>query len=424
MKLRPKMGKILLKSVLLENERTDVLIKENVFFKIAKDIAPADYEGAEVVDCSNFAIFPAFYNSHSHAAMTLLRGYADDIPLKPWLEDHVWPFEAVLGPDEVEIGSRLAALEMIKSGTVFVADMYWNRERTIKVINEMGMRAAIGVTMAENLITPENREANFKFIHDRVGVNDRIQLVMMPHSIYLVGEDLLKRCAQFAKDEGVRLHTHLAETKMEVANCIQEHKCTPVEWVEKCGLLNSSFSAAHCVYLSESDMKRMAGAGATAVLNPCSNLKLNSGIPNIPAMLKAKMKIALGTDGASSNNNLDMREEMKFAALLAKGVGLAETLPAKDVLYMATRAGAQAFGINAGEIREGLLADCLLVRLDDPSMTPLFNVVSNWVYSANSSVIDSVICNGKFLMRNRHVDGEEEIVAEAEKCAKATAAKV
>lgn len=418
------MAKILLKSVLLENERKDILIKDNVFFKIAKSVSPADSDGAEVVDCANFAIFPAFYNAHSHSAMTLLRGYADDIPLKPWLEDHIWPFEAVMGPNEVEIGSRLAALEMIKSGTVFFADMYWNRERTIKVVDEMGMRAAIGTTMAENLVTPEKLEANFKFIHDRIGVNDRIQLVMMPHSIYLVGEALLKRCAQFAKDEGVRLHMHLAETKMEVANCIQEHKCTPVEWVEKCGLLNSSFSAAHCVHLSENDMKMMACAGATAVLNPCSNLKLNSGIPNIPLMLKTKMKIALGTDGASSNNNLDMREEMKLAALLAKGVGLAETLPAKDVLYMATRAGAQAFGINAGEIKEGFLADALLVRLDNPCMIPLFNVVSNWVYAANSSVIDSVICNGKFLMRNRHVDGEDEIIAEAEKCAKATAAKV
>ena len=171
-------------------------------------------------------------------------------------------------------------------------------------------------------------------------------------------------------------------------------------------------------------MALMAESGATAVLNPCSNLKLNSGIPDIPAMLAAKMKIALGTDGASSNNNLDMREEMKFAALLAKVKGTADTLPAGDALHMATRAGALAYGIDAGVIAEGTLADALLVRLDDVCMSPLFNLTSNWVYAANSGLIDSVICDGKFLMRNRRVDGEREIIAEAEKCAKTLASKV
>lgn len=418
------MSKILLKSVLLNDSRTDVLIDGNRFSKIDVDIPQEQWDGAEVVDCKNFAILPPFYNAHCHAAMTLLRGYADDLPLQPWLEKHIWPFEAVMDADAVEIGSRLAALEMIKSGTVFFADMYWNRERTIKVVDEMGLRAAIGTTMAENLVTPEKLEANFKFIHDRYGVNDRIQLVMMPHSIYLAGETLLKRCAQFVKDEGVFLHTHLSETKFEVDNCLREHKCTPVEWIDKCGMLNESLSAAHCVHLSESDMKLMADAKATAVLNPCSNLKLNSGIPNIPAMLESGMRIALGTDGASSNNNLDMCEEMKVASLLAKVVGKAETLPAADVLQLATRNGALAFGIDAGVIQEGTLADALLVRLNEPSMSPLFNLISNWVYAANSSIIDSVICNGRFLMRNRHVDGEKEIIADAEKCAKKLAQKV
>lgn len=418
------MGKILLKSVLLNDSRTDVLIDGNRFSKIAADIPQAEYDGAEVVDCRNFAILPPFYNAHTHAAMTLLRGYADDLPLQPWLENHIWPFEAVMDADAVEVGSRLAVLEMIKSGTVFFNDMYWNRERTIKVADEMGLRAAIGTTMAENLVTPEKLEANFKFIHDRYGVNDRIQLVMMPHSIYLAGEALLKRCAQFVKDEGVFMHTHLSETKFEVDNCLREHKCTPVEWLEKCGALNESLSAAHCVHLTENDMKLMADAKVTAVLNPCSNLKLNSGIPNIPAMLESGMRIALGTDGASSNNCLDMREEMKFVSLLSKVVGKAETLPASEALKLATRNGALAFGIDAGVIEEGTLADALLVRLDNPSMSPLFNLVSNWVYAANSSIIDSVICNGKFLMRNRKVDGEMEIIADAEKCAKKLAAKV
>ena len=418
------MSKILLKSVFLNDSLADVLIDGNRFAKIAKEIPASESVGAEVVDCRNLAILPPFYNAHTHAAMVLLRGYADDLPLRPWLEDHIWPFEGVMGPEEIEIGSRLAALEMIKSGTVFFADMYWHRERTMKVATEMGLRAAVGVTMAENLMTPDKIEANIAFARNHVGENDRVKLVMMPHSIYLVGESLLKRCAAVARDEGMLLHTHLSETLGEVESCVKEHGCSPVEWLNRCGLLNESLVAAHCVHLSESDIALMVESGATAVLNPCSNLKLNSGIPDIPAMLAAKMKIALGTDGASSNNNLDMREEMKFAALLAKSKGTADTLPASDALYMATRAGALAYGIDAGVIAEGKLADALLVRLDDASMSPLFNLTSNWVYSANSGIVDSVICDGKFLMRNRHVDGEREIIADAEKCAKALASKV
>ena len=418
------MSKILLKSVFLNDSLADVLIDGNRFAKIAKEIPASECYGAEVVDCKNLAILPPFYNAHTHAAMVLLRGYADDLPLRPWLEDHIWPFEAVMGPDEIEIGSRLAALEMIKSGTVFFADMYWHRERTMKVAAEMGLRVAIGVTMAENLMTPDKIEANIAFARNHVGENDRVKLVMMPHSIYLVGENLLKRCAEVARDEGMLLHTHLSETQGEVEQCVKEHGCSPVEWLNRCALLNESLVAAHCVHLSETDMALMAESGATAVLNPCSNLKLNSGIPDIPAMLTAKMKIALGTDGASSNNNLDMREEMKFAALLAKVKGKADTLPAADALYMATRAGALAYGIDAGVIAEGTLADALLVRLDDACMSPLFNLTSNWVYAANSSLVDSVICDGKFLMRNRHVDGELEIIADAEKCAKSLASKV
>ncbi|WP_295680794.1 amidohydrolase [uncultured Fibrobacter sp.] len=418
------MSKILLQSVFLNDSRIDVLIDGNRFAKIAKDIPAQECAGAEVVDCKDLAILPPFYNAHTHAAMVLLRGYADDLPLRPWLEDHIWPFEAVMGPDEIEIGSRLATLEMIKSGTVFFADMYWHRERTMKVATEMGLRAAIGVTMAENLMTPDKIEANFAFARNHVGENDRVKLVMMPHSIYLVGEALLKRCAEVARAEGMLLHTHLSETQSEVEQCIKEHGCSPVEWLKRCGLLNESLVAAHCVHLSDADMALMAESGATAVLNPCSNLKLNSGIPDIPAMLAAKMKVALGTDGASSNNNLDMREEMKFAALLAKVKGTADTLPAGDALHMATRASALAYGIDAGVIAEGTLADALLVRLDDVCMSPLFNLTSNWVYAANSGLIDSVICDGKFLMRNRHVDGDREIIAEAEKCAKTLASKV
>ena len=417
------MTKMLLKSVLLNNSRTDVLIDGNRFSKIAVDIPQEMCEGAEVVDCRNFAVLPPFYNGHTHAAMTLLRGYADDMELNKWLQEYIWPFEAKLGDKDIQIGSRLAVLEMIKSGTVFFADMYWRREQTMKVVNEMGIRATIGVTISDMLTSPDGLEKNFEFLKNHTGENDRIHLAVMPHSMYTNSEKTLKRCVEIAKNENYMLHTHLSETTFEVENCIKQYGCNPFELFERLGAVNEKFSAAHCVHLTKSDRQKMAQAQATAVINPCSNLKLCSGIPQITSLLKDGVNIALGTDGVSSNNNLDMHEEMKYAVLLAKVTGSADTLPAGEALKMATVNVAKAFGLSkVGEIREGYLADCLLVNLNNERMVPCHDLISNWVYSADNSCIDSVICNGKFVMRGRHIDGEEDILKEAETCAKRLAA--
>ncbi|SHG62083.1 5-methylthioadenosine/S-adenosylhomocysteine deaminase [Fibrobacter sp. UWCM] len=420
------MHKILLKSVVLPGQGcgkvVDVLIAGNRFARIGV-VPPEESLGAEVVDCSRFAIFPAFYNGHTHAAMTLLRGYADDMPLQKWLQEYIWPFEAKLTGDDIDVACRLALLEMIKSGTVFFADMYWHRERTIKVVGEMGIRAAVGVTFAESLMSPEAIEGNFKFLAAHTGESERVRLAVAPHSVYTVGETLLKRCADFARSENFMVHTHLSETKKELEDCERQYGCSPVRLLERAGMLGSNLAAAHCVHLSDDDMKAFVDSGATAVLNPNSNLKLASGIPPIDRLLRSGANVALGTDGDSSNNNLDMHEEMKLAALLAKVQGGAETLPAHEALKMATVHVARAYGLmDAGEIKEGYLADCLLVDLKNERMVPGHNLVSNWVYAADSSCIDSVICNGKFVMRGRHVDGEEEIVREAETCAKRLAA--
>lgn len=417
------MGKIVLKSATLpgldgHNRVVNVLIEGNRFSKITESgvDVPA---GAEVVDCSRFALFPAFYNGHTHAAMSLLRGYADDMPLQKWLQEYIWPFEAKLTGDDIEPACRLAFLEMIKSGTVFFADMYWHREHTIKVVEEMGIRAVVGVTFAESLMTAEQIEGNFNFLAAHTGESERVRLAVAPHSVYTVGEKLLKRCADFARAENFFVHTHLSETLKELEDCEKQYGCSPVRLLERAGMLDSNLAAAHCVHFSDDDMKAFVDSCATAVLNPNSNLKLASGIPPIDRLLRARAKVALGTDGDSSNNNLDMHEEMKLAALLAKVQGGAESLPAQDALKMATVNSARAYGLNdAGEIREGYLADCLLVDMKNERMVPGHNLVSNWVYAADSSCIDSVVCNGKFVMRGRHVDGEEDIVREAEACAK------
>ena len=421
------MGQIVLKSAMLpgldgNNRVVDVLIEGNRFSRVAQSgmEVPA---GAEIVDCNGFAILPAFYNGHTHAAMSLLRGYADDMPLQKWLQEYIWPFEAKLTGDDIEPACRLAFLEMIKSGTVFFADMYWHRERTIKIVEEMGIRAAVGVTFAESLMTPEQIEGNFKFLAAHTGESERVRLAVAPHSVYTVGEKLLKRCADFARSENYMVHTHLSETKKELEDCERQYGCSPVRLLERAGMLDSNLAAAHCVHLSDDDMKAFVDSGATAVLNPNSNLKLASGIPPIDRLLRSGANVALGTDGDSSNNNLDMHEEMKLAALLAKVQGGAETLPAYDALKMATVNVARAYGLmDVGEIKEGYLADCLLVDLNNERMVPCHNLVSNWVYAADSSCIDSVICNGKFVMRGHHVDGEEEIIREAEACAKRLAA--
>ena len=409
--------KTILKSVFFDGAKRDILIVGNLFEKVTRPLELSDYDGAEIVDCSHFAIMPAFYNGHTHAAMSLLRGFADDMELGKWLREYIWPTEAKLTDADIRIGSRLAVLEMIKSGTVFFADMYWHREQTQRVVEEMGIRAAIGVTFAESLMSPEAWANNIEFLKNHTGESERVQLVVMPHAIYTVGDKKTAELIELAHSEHYKIHTHLSETMTEIKECEEKYNCTPVEFWQRLGGLDENFSAAHCTHFTPSDRKIFAESGATAILNPCSNMKLNSGIPQIAEMLKDGLKLGLGTDGDSSNNNLDMQEEMKTMALLAKYLGTAETLPAEDALKMATCNVAQFFGINAGCIAEGCLADCLLIDLNNERMVPCYNVYSNWVYSANSSAIDSVMCNGNFVMRGRHVDGEEEILRDARECA-------
>ena len=253
---------MILQSVLCNNKKCDILITNNVFAKIGKNISEQDKENAEIVNCEKFAILPAFYNAHCHAAMTLFRGFADDKPLHEWLTDYIWPMEAKLTEKDVEIGSRLAVLEMIKSGTVFFADMYYMREKTMKVVEEMGIRANIGVTIADAIMSETSLEDNFKFLEKHIGESERIQLSVMPHAIYTNSEKTFRRCVEIACKENYFIHTHLSETKQEVNDCLAQHNCTPVELIDRYGALNEKLIAAHCVHFTESDKKLFADAGA------------------------------------------------------------------------------------------------------------------------------------------------------------------
>lgn len=396
---------ILIKNVLHDGTKTNILIENRRFSSLN---APSELQAEQVIDADGMAILPAFYNCHTHAAMSLLRGYADDMPLQTWLQDYIWPYEDTLTPDDIEKGSRIAAKEMVQTGSVFFNDMYFDIDRTIKVVEETGMRACIGITVMEmhSLAVEQGKREFVEQFRDPTG--GRIQLAIAPHAIYTVGKEKLIRSAEWARKFGLKLHIHVSETAQEVDDCLKEHGMTPVRYLDSIGFLGPDVVAAHCVHVDEEEWDILAKRGVTAVHNPCSNMKLGSGRFPYELAIKSGARIALGTDGCSSNNNLDMREEMKFAALMAKCVSVDASglltntgdptlLPANLILKWATENGAQAFGIDSGVIAEGKIADCLLVDLGDVRMKPNHHLVSNWVYSASSDCVKTVICDGRVI---------------------------
>ena len=384
---------LLIKNVLLDGSPRNILVRDGRFECLdAAEGAVAE----QILDGTGTAILPAFYNTHTHAAMTLLRGYGDDNPLHVWLEEYVWPYENKLGPEDIRRGSDMAVREMVSTGTVFFSDMYFDIDETMASVKEGGIRAAIGVTVMENhpKVLQEEKADRVRRWHD----SESLLLTVAPHAVYTVGRETLIKAARLARDNGRKLHIHLSETSKEVQDCLARTGMTPVRYLDSIGFLGPDVIAAHCVHVDKEEWDILAGRGVTVSHCPCSNMKLGSGRFPYELAIASGVRVTLGTDGASSNNNLDMREEMKMAALLAKVTGDAALLNARQVLDLATRNGAEAFGLDAGVIAEGKLADAILVSMDDPRMQPCHNLVSNWVYSADSSCIKHVICNGRILL--------------------------
>ncbi len=405
------MSSILLKNAVLENGScSDILICGGKFAKIGTDIGT---DAETVIDCAGrFAVLPPFYNGHTHAAMAILRGYADDYDLFDWLSNYIWPLEEKMTEQDVYTGTKLACLEMIKSGTVAFNDMYWFQPGTIRAADEMGMRADVGIMVLSGANT-EQRTANDDLAADRIPHSGLVRISMAPHAIYTVSESKLRECAELAKAKGLPIQIHLAETKKEFDDCMAEHGMTPTAYLDKLGLLTERTTLAHAVWMTDEDLKIAAERGCFLVHNPVSNAKLGSGTFRYAEAKDAGCRIILGTDGNASNNDLSMFGEMKAAALLAKTrTGDPKTLPAAEAFRMATTEAAAAFGIDAG-IEEGKAADCMLIDLNHVSMVPNYRLISNLVYSASPEVVDTLICNGKILMRNRVVPGEEAILAEA-----------
>ena len=392
-----KKSTLLIKNVLHDGKETNILIEGNVF---ASTNAPADAQADTVIDGKGLAILPPFYNTHTHAAMTLLRGFADDLPLKTWLEDYIWPREATLTSEDIYNGSRLAIAEMIKSGTVFFSDMYFDIDQTINAVQEFGVRAAIGVTVMDNhpaAVLEEKINTILKWTDPTGG---RIQLTLAPHAIYTVGSERLKKSAALAKEAGLKLHIHASETAGEVQDSIREHGLSPIAYLDSLGVLDENTIIAHGVHVDDNDIRILEDKGVTVSHNPCSNMKLGSGLFPYEKYLNSSVRVTMGTDGASSNNNLDLREEAKFACLAAKCQGRPELLPVETAFQWATKNGAEAYGINAGEIKEGKLADAVLIDLTNERMRPLHNLISNWIYSADSSCVNTVICDGRIILKD------------------------
>ena len=414
------MSTLLLKNVILDGKNTDVLIEGNRFKRIAPEIAgPAD----RVIDAAGRkALIPPFYNTHTHAAMTLLRGYADDMELFTWLNDYIWPAEAKLTEEDVYCGTRLAILEMIRSGTVFFSDMYWHQRGAIRAAEEMGVRAAIGLLYlsgSDGEVLERNRRSNEELLASRGGDSGRIQVTYAPHAIYTVSELVLRRIAEDARANDLVIHIHASETPREVEECRAAHDgLTPIEYLDRLGILGRRTVLAHCTHLTDRDIELIRERRAVIAHMPCSNMKLCSGAFRFrDARDLAGCRVTIGTDGASSNNNLSMLDEMKFAALLAKHEsGVPTAARDADVFNLATRCGAEAYGIDAGVIAAGKLADAVLVKLDHPQMIGDYNLVANLVYSADSSVIDTVICDGRVLMESGRVENETEILEQARAC--------
>jgi 5-methylthioadenosine/S-adenosylhomocysteine deaminase len=376
-----------------------------------------------IIDGDGAVAIPGLVNTHTHAAMTLLRGYADDMFLQDWLSQKIWPLEAHLTGSDVYWGTKLACLEMIRTGTTAFNDMYFFMEDAARAVADSGLRAALSHGFID-LCSMEKLEAECRATerlaaHIRSLGNPRIRAAVGPHASYTVSEEGLRWCAEFAAEHDLPVHIHVSETEKEVDEAVARHGRRPVAVLDGCGILSSRTIAAHCCWLDDDECRLFARRGVHASHNPTSNMKLatHRAMP-YPALKAAGAHVCLGTDGCSSNNNLDMFSEMKAAAILQKFFWNDPTvLPASEALHMATAAGARALGLSTGVLAPGAPADIVLVTARTACNVPMHNATSNIVYSCSGACVETVLCAGKVLMLEREIPGEQEILAGAQRAA-------
>ncbi|WP_425447129.1 amidohydrolase [Dethiothermospora halolimnae] len=422
---------ILIKNAMVLPMGKEKKILENISIGIEGDIIkyigdiPKDFKADKVIDGNNRMVMPGLINSHTHIAMSLFRNYADDLPFWPWLTEKIWPLEDKLTSEDVYWGSMLSIAEMIRSGITSFADMYFFMDETAKAVKESGIRASLSRGVAgegkDDFFKLEEMKEFYNKWHGEC--DGRITVMAGPHAPYTCSPDYLKEIIKMVKGTEMKIHIHLSESKKEVEDSYKAYGKSPIEHVKDIGLLDLHTLAAHCVHLSDNDIDILAEKNVNVVNNPGSNLKLGNGFARIDEMLKKGINIALGTDGSSSNNNLNMFEEMNLAALINKGLNQNSTsVPAITAIKMATENGALALGIEkeTGTIEIGKKADMILIDIDKPHLYPHYNLISSMAYSAQGSDVDTVIVNGEVVMENRELKtiDEEKVMYNTEKKAK------
>lgn len=418
------MGKILLKNIVTEGVVADILIDADriagVFpagtFCDSQDCGDDVY----VVECEGKTAVPGFVNMHTHAGMAMMRGVGEDIAFHDWI-DRIWKVESMIDEEYVYHATKVACLEMIKTGTTTFNDHYWHMPMAHKAAMEMGLRPVLAYVICDRN-DPEESERQKKqcveMYEESLAWNDHSMFAVAIHAIYSVREEMIVWASRFAREHGLKVHIHVSETRKEIEDCMAQHDgMSPVEYLDSLGVLGPDVIAAHTLWLSENDIRILGERGVTCVHNVNSNLKLASGYRFLYNELRdAGANICLGTDGCASSNNLDMLETMKTSAMIQKAWrDDPSAMPLNELMDMAAANAGKALGLKIGKIEEGYLADILIVDTQNYNFLSPGSFEANLIYSAHSDCIESVICNGRFVMKDRVVPGEQEILAEARK---------
>ena len=418
------MEAILLRNIALDGRQTDIYIKDGLISGITaagEAVITVGDSGVKVMDCTGMTAVPGFVNMHTHSAMSLMRGLGEDMQFRQWI-GRIWDVESMIDEEYVYWGTRVACIEMLRTGTTTFNDHYWFSRAGHRAAVEMGLRPVVSYVVMDRGDREEaarEKDQLQRLYEDSLSWGPH-SFAAAFHAVYSVSEEMILWTAEFARTHGLKLHFHLSETEDEVRDCIREHGLTPVQYLDRLGVLGPDAIAAHTLWLDDRDIEILGSRKVNCVHNINSNLKLASGYRFMYSELKeAGANVCIGTDGCASSNNMDMLEAMKTSAIVQKSWRKdPSAMPLDELIRMATYNGAAALGIDTGVIREGACADMLIVDTNSSFFLSGASFLANFIYSAHSDCISSVICGGRLVMEDRKIPGEREILDEARRMLK------